>query len=496
MKVTHRIALLGSAITATTVLLASPAQATCSYAGGDFTCATTVTTNTSFVGPYVAPVNDRNYVFPSASATSNGFLIVAAGANVTGYGLALSAAGPLGPIVSFFNNGSVQIDVGNTATAGGSAAVNVNGAGTVNVNYSGNGSVTNLGTGGSGLEFGLTGGGNLNATVGGNVTSAVGGSGVFANAATATGGNINLTTLVGTTVRADFVGVYAFDGAAANPGSITVTNNSTVGSLVATPNTLANGVYGTTAGTGAVAVTNNGAIGSATDRIQLVGVGSTINNAGSTANVSLTGTGAVFTGPSTLGGLFANNTGSGTTTVTYSGAVNTTSGSGILANSTIGIDTVNANGTITSVGGSAIRTTTTTGRTDINVGANVSGTGGSGVDGITANSTSGAINVNVAGGNVTGTDDGIQATTSGLTTVGVSTGRTISAAYGVNVAGSGAGIVNNAGTITGTNASVYSALVTNGVTVNNNTGGVLNGNLNLSNGVDTLNNSGTFNAAA
>ena len=54
--------------------------------------------------------------------------------------------------------------------------------------------------------------------------SAAGGNGIFANT-TGTGGNIALTTLTGTTVRAGFVGVYGYNSNAANAGTVNVTNN-------------------------------------------------------------------------------------------------------------------------------------------------------------------------------------------------------------------------------------------------------------------------------
>ena len=417
-------------------------------------CGTTVTTDTTGTGP-----TDRNGQYSTATVPI--FLNVTGA--VTGAGLAYSpvASGPNQLTVN--NSGSVTVNAGPAVTAGGSAAFQINAAGATPVVYTGNGSVTNLSAAGNGLEFNMTGTGSLNATVGGNVTSAVGGTGIFANGSTATGGNLSLTTLTGTTVRADFVGVYASIGQAANTGTVTVTNASTVGSLTGAPNTLDFGVYGRTDGLGAVSTTNNGAVGTATDRITNVGVGSLITNAGSTANVTLNGTGAVF--GSNIG-IYATNQGLGATNVNYTGAINTTGANGAEINSTSGTITATLGNVTAATNGVVV--TSTTGTQTINANGVIVGTAGTG---ITSN-TSGTRTITVgATGNVTGPTQAIL------------------------LGGTGGGSVINSGTIGNASAqlAINAASATAPVTITNNVGGTINGRLATGTGADVVTNAGTIN---
>ena len=293
--------LAGVALGFSILTIAKPASAGCTgtttnVANDTRTCATTVTTDTTGGG-----LNDRNFQYSVGLPT---FLTIPTGADVTGYGLAwttLSGGSDFSTTVT--NNGLVQVDAGNLATAGGSAAFNINSAGATNVVYTGTGTVTNLGTGGNGLEFSMGGTGSLTANVGGNIRSAVGGSAIFlGTAGTGTGAN-SITTATGTTLTGDLVGAYIFQNTAGNASAQTLTNNSTVVSITGT-GTLDFGVGIQNAGTGATTIVNNGAIGSATDRIVTEGIFGSISNVGSAAALSTSGTGAIFTAGT---GIASNN---------------------------------------------------------------------------------------------------------------------------------------------------------------------------------------------
>ena len=336
--------LSGAALTVgLTMIAASPAQATCTVAPaaspvtGTITCATTTTTDTTYAG--VSPASDRNYNVDTAAG--NVTATVSTGATVDGFGLAVTNTGAGGNALNVVNNGAVQINATNAATQGGTAALNVTALGATNVNYSGTGTITNLGTGGNGLNVAMTGTGNFVGTVGGNVTSAVGAGDPSGNAIavinSGTAGNITLTTAAGTTLRGDNSGILVGALAGASTSNLSVTNNAAIGSLTGAPGTLDYGIINRSFGLGSVTTVNNGAIGSATDRIALTGIYSDITNAASTAAFSLTGSGAIFAAGT---GIFAANAGTGTTTVNYTGAVNTTAASGVVVSGGTGATSV------------------------------------------------------------------------------------------------------------------------------------------------------------
>src|SRR5204863_9676263 len=140
----------------------------------------------------------------------------------------------------------------------------------------------------------------------------------------------------GTTIESPGGGNLDQVGNAASAGTLTITNNASILSPTGSPNTLVVGIAGASSGTGAVSIANTGAIGSATDRITTVGIQGVVANAASAAGLSVTGTGAIF---SSGFGLLAQNSGTGTTTVNYTGAVNTTGTSGVLTQATTGAST-------------------------------------------------------------------------------------------------------------------------------------------------------------
>ena len=443
---------------------ASPAQASCTVTASTVVClaTTTSTTNTTNVGG--SPAVDRNYPVDTSAAPFTGTVL--SGAVVDNYGLAFTNTVGGTNALNVVNNGAVQVNVGNTASAGGSAAFNITAIGATSVDYSGAGNVTNLGTTGNGLEFDMTGSGALNATVGGNITSAVGGvvngNGILVtNSGT---GLVNLTTATGGTIRADYVGVWINATNTANAAAQTLTNNVTIASLTGLPGTLNFGAAITNSGLGATTLVNNGTVGSATDRTISVGVDASISNALSAAALSVTGSGAVF---SAGNGLRAVNDGTGTTTVNYTGPVNT-SGAG-------GVFTLALGGGATSITTAAVTAA---------------------ADAIVANSTSGTQAITANGVTTGTTGSGIVSSTTGVRTITVGTaGNVTGGAQAILLNNTGGGSITNSGIIgaAATGLAINAAAATAPVTVTNNATGTINGRLTLGAGADTVTNNGIFN---
>ena len=474
--------LAGAALGLGFTVLPHQAQAACVVTPTAVTCGTTTTTNTTNAG--ASPAADRNYLVNTSTTDFTG--TVATGAIVDGFGLAFTNTTGGAFNLNVVNNGAVQVNAGNTPAAGGNAALVVRAIGATSVNYSGTGNVINLGTAGGGLVFNMTGTGNLVAAVGGNVTSAVNFTGIFVNN-TGTGGNTTLTTAAGTTIRADFVGIYARHTNVSNAGNISVTNNATIASLAGAPNTLDFGIAVEQFGTGSVAIANTGSIGTATDRTQSTGIFAAIYNGTSTAPLSVTGSGPIF---SRGDGIFVSNRGSGTTTVNYTGAIDTTAGDGIQAIGTTG-SLIVTSGAITALGGNGILTTTTTGNQTTTVSGNVT----SDRDGVNATATTGTISVTTTGGaDITGTDEGIDITSGGNRIVTVGAGSVVTGGdIGILSSGAGTTTITNAGTITGTNAAISAGAATNGAfNITNQTGGTITGRVDLTDANDTLANAGTL----
>jgi len=467
--------LAGAALGLGLAVSAQPAQAQCVVGASTVVCGPTTTTDTTY--PANSP-NDRHYEFATPfdiNASVNGA--------VTGHGLAFTNTilGTADFII--VNTGGVQVDAGNTATAGGTAALNVTGIGATDINYSGAGNVTNLGTGGNGLDILSTGTGNIVANVGGNTTSSTGigiagGNAIIAHNS-GTAGNINLTTAAGTTARAEWVGVWARQESTSS-GNITLTNNGSVLSRTGLPNTLNWGVVGENAGSGSLTVINNGAVGTAADRAQITGIYASISNAGSTAPLSVTGSGAVFSAGT---GIDVENNGTGTTTVNYTGAVNTTGATGVEVDATTGATNVTL-GAVTAATNAV--DVSSTGAQTIALNGVTTGTTGSGL----VSGTTGARTITVgAGGNVTGGTQAILLTGTG--TAGITNGGIIGAAstgLALNAAAAGATTLTNqaAGTVNG--RATFSA---NADTFTNS--GIWNtqGITDFGAGADLLNNTGT-----
>ena len=458
--ISYRKRLLASTVTTIVggIAMIAPqaASAQCAVAPGTVTCATTTTTNTTNAGG--TPASDRNYVVNTSAAAFTG--TVSAGAVVDGRGLAFTnTVGGINAL-NVVNNGTVQINPGNLATAGGGAVIEVTAIGATPVNYSGTGNLINLGVPGNGLTMNMNGTGALVATVGGNATSSVDGIGlvVIGNGAS---GNLALTTTAGRTITADFIGVQMFVSTSGSTSTVSLNNNAAVVGLVA--NGLDIGVIGETIGIGAVSVANTGMIGSSTDRINNTGIYAGIGNAASTAALSLTGNGAVFSSGTAV---VALNEGLGTTTVNYTGAVNTT-------------------------GVTGVEVDVTSGETTVTLGAVTAATNSVDVD-----STTGTQTINLNGVTTGTTGSGLVSTTSGLRFISVGTGgNVIGGTQAILLAGTGGGTLVIGGIVGSTSAglAINSASVTGPLTTGTLAGSTLNGRLTLGSGVDSFQNIGTFN---
>ncbi len=485
--ISYRKRLLASTVTTfiggLAMIAPQAASAQCATVGDTRTCLTTPTTDTTGNGPV-----DRNGQYNSVGVPT--FLVIPTGQNITGFGLAWSPTASGTNTTTVTNNGSVTVSAGNLATAGGSGALSINALGATPVIYGGNGSVTNLGTAGNGLEFTMGGSGSLTANVGGNATSAVGGTAIFlTTAGTGTGAN-SITTATGTTLRGDLVGAWVSQTNAANASAQTLNNNSTVASLTGAPGTLDFGIGIQNAGTGATTVFNSGTIGATTDRTVTEGIFNVISNGASTATLSTTGTGAIFTAGT---GIINNNLGTGSNIVNYSGPIDST-------------------------GAFGIRALSATGPTTVITGAGAVTASGAGGVGIVVNAGTGATTVTTGTGAVTGTSFGIQAATTGTQTItanaavtGATAGihsdttaaRTIMVGSTGNVTGTtqailltntGTASVSSSGTIGAASTGLaVQATGAGATTVTNNAAGTLNGRLTLTANADTLTNAGTFN---
>ncbi len=467
--------LAGAALGCGLALLApQQALAACDVTAPGVICGTTTTTNTTNAG--ASPAVDRHY--PANTSAGNFAGTVSTGAIVDGYGLAFTNTVAGTGHLNVVNDGTIQVNLGNVPTVGGTSALDITAIGATDINYSGAGDIFNLGTG-DGLQIDTTGTGNLTANIGGSVTSTTGTAIDVVNNGTA--GNVSVTTTAGEVITALDDGIEAEISSAANSGTLMVMNNANI------VGGTSDGILASSQGLGAVSATNNGQIGTAAVRFSN-GVQAEIENAASAASVTLTGSGAVFSGGDAL---IAENLGTGTTTVNYTGAIDTAAGDGITASSTTGALSVTS-GAITTVGNNGILTTSTTGNQTINVGGNIAGA----TDGVDATSTSGTIAVTTTGGaDITGTDVGVELTSAGNRSVTVGTDSVVTGGTaGILSSGAGTTTITNAGTITGTGAAISADSTTDGAySITNQAGGTITGRVELTAGNDLITNAGTIN---
>jgi len=484
-----RARLLGGAIISVSIaaIAASPAQAACNLATSAVTCDTTATTHTSNAGG--SPASDRAYQANTAVGDFTG--TITAGSTVSGYGLSFSDAVGSGNGLNIVNNGTIQVDAGNTPFVGGEAALNILTYGPTHINYSGVGSIANLGGGIStdGLFMESVGTGNIVADIGGDVI-AVGAAtrGVTAFQDGPNSGSIGITTAAGTTIRASSTGIYAAVLADTSGGAIHVVNAGTILSSGA-PNSLGDGIYASSYGLGPVAVANSGMIGSISDRLAGTGIGADISNAASFAVISVTGSGALYANNF---GIHAQSLGTGAVIVDYSGAISSNL-FGVYASSTSGAVNVTTGAVTTNVS-NGIVTQSTTGDQTITVNGAVT----SAAVGVNAVSASGAITFNV-NGNVTGYD-GAQLNSAGAKVINVQAGRSLlgTTGFDLRAGGGGTALVNIAGSVGNRtdHTAVYMNDFITAATIDVASGGSLTGAVDLSDLDDAINNRGTWTVGA
>lgn len=504
-QITLRARLLGGAVLGATLSALMPTQAfaQCALVGSDRVCTGTQTTvdGDSAVDPTV-----RNLTYISANGVTNDS--VAAGAVVDGFGLAAVDTSVGTGAYSFTNNGTVEVDVGNTPTGGGNAAAVFLRSQNAPLTYSGSGDIFNFGTG-SGLDVRTS--GVLDIDVGGTIGSTTG----RAINAIGGGGLVDITTTAGETLWSQSEAIYAQNAGA---GDIVIRSNADISSAPGLPNTFDSGIYAVlSGGTGNISLTVNGDVGAVGDRAAFGGVEGRILTPGSLGSVLINGAGSIY---STTDSIRLENTGDGLVQVQFVGSVDSSTGVGIrtianngdisivtgggtIAGATAGIfasatgiggiNIITGSGAVTSSAGNGIQTSTVSGNQLIDLSGNVIATGGNGVQ--AASSGGGTIVVNVNGGNVSGTTDGIDLSSTGSMTVAVGAGRTVTGAVNaIDFNSSGAGLVNNSGTVGTINQiAVFSDFANASITVNNLAGATLNGRVDLSNNADTITNAGTWN---
>ncbi|MGO4567343.1 hypothetical protein AB4Z52_20260 [Rhizobium sp. 2YAF20] len=217
---------------------------------------------------------------------------VIAGTTISGNGLAVANTGTGG--VFIINNGAIAVDVGNTPTAGGTAALSVSAAGAIT--YTG-GNITNNGAGNA-FDATQTGGvGSVNINITGNVSAATGEGIVVRDVATSTGISVTTNDVTALTAGKD---------------GINIQSNLLAGNITEVAN-------------GNIRAGNAGMVAA-------------FLGAGAAGNIDATANGSI----DARFGIDAENFGSGSTTVTTVGPVTATSGDGIFALSSGGAVTVNA----------------------------------------------------------------------------------------------------------------------------------------------------------
>lgn len=446
------------------ILAPSRAEAACTVSSvfnptDTLTCGSTTTSNTTY-GTNLP--NDRNYPFTSSPPT---FMIVSPGALVDGFGLSFTnSVGGTDPL-TITNSGAVQVDAGNTATAGGSAALGASVIGGTGINYSGSGSVANFGIG-DGLRFDMNGTGILSANIGGSVRADAGDA-IRVIATDVGSGAIGITTTAGQTVRAS--GGDGIEIDTVGSGDVVVVNNAAISSGGVGVNTLFDGINVNSTGTGDMSVTGNGAIGTAGDRAQGKGINALISNGASAGDVTIsTGTGGVF---STGIGVEGQTFGSGNVLVTAgTGGVDSLGLRGVSAVATTGSATVITNGpvTVTGIGSGAVLAQTTSGAINITTNGTVTGAANANSSGISGFSTTGNQVLNVNG-----------AVTAGGWAI-----------FSPNSAGTRAITLGTGGSLTG---GINSILATGTGAVTIISAGLISGPLSLSTAADSVTNSGTMN---
>jgi outer membrane autotransporter protein len=350
------------------------------------------------------------------------------------------------------------------------------------------GAIVAAGANADGIDASNTGGGAGDVTVGTTAapiagTIAASGNGVFATSNST--GKVEVDTAAGSTIWAGIDGIEATQTAVGgkvivnNLGVITqagsigidaeVTDEASAATVQVTTNSISaygDAVFAQAKGAGVVTVTTfagstvGGGLGGAGDGIHALasGGGVTVNAAGNSTVATPssgwaiaamdTGGGAVSvtnTGKVLDGGLAAQSTLAGTTTVTVQAGVTNTGGLGVLAISDTGADQLSVSGVGVSGSQGGLAAMTQSGAITIStdVGATIASSGG---DGVNAQTVDGAITID-ANGTVDAAVNGIVAITSanGGGVVDVTTGNPPLTGQNAVVGSTGVGILVQAG---------------------------------------------------
>ncbi|HTV27937.1 MAG TPA: autotransporter domain-containing protein [Xanthobacteraceae bacterium] len=448
------------------------AYAQCATSGSApvvYSCATnTTTTNTTNAASPNAATSDRQQQFNDSISG-----IVNNGITVNGFGIALTST-LSGGTITLTNDGAIQINSGNTASAGGADAVDLTDtSGNGLITYSGSGSVNNQGTAGAAVEISNTGSGGITVDTSGNYTAA-NGVGLLTQA---TGGATSIT-ITGGLVQATGTNADAILASTVN-GTATV---NVTGGIIQTPASgsqfNSNGIEMSSTGTGDIVVNMTGgqiganaatavggsgidALAGGTGNISITtaastsifansggGIGAANINPASAGNIVITANGSVTSNKNI--GIDAENDGSGNTAVNGSGAVTAASvgidakattgnvsvtGTGAINSGTLGIEATAGGGNVLVTPGASVNAgtvgtegvfagTSGTGTVTVNSGFNVGNATTTTANGISTQTVNGLNTVNITGGIIqttsTGTPSGVNASSTGTGGVTVS----------------------------------------------------------------------------
>ncbi len=466
--------------------------------------------------------------------------MISGGATVDGFGFALTATP--GGAASVANNGAVNLTAG-APTAGGDGALGINASGSL-ITYTGAGTI-DAANFGPALVMNNIGAGGVTATIDGTVNS-VTGAGVLVTTDT---GTVTLqgsgAISGGVDVQANGAGNVNVIGSGAISGGVIATSGGG-NILIATTSTISGGIDALTSGNGSLTVTTGGAVTGAgiittgQNGGTTINVGHNVGNGGidvltsggaieinhtagtisgttvaiiattSGGSIAISQTGGALNGPTFAIDALAEANGNVIVSLT-GGTVGSTSNNVIGTSAEAGTTTITTNVNLTSTAGRAISATSTSGDITIQGSATVQGSGNA----VNATSTSGNIRVlglsAVGGIHAVSTNGtvGVTATssTNSYTVGGVLTavlpGGTINAlsTSGINVVNAAGFVsINNFTTITNAgNALAGSAAAGSSFFFANQTGAILNGNINVTGSnvaTSGFANSGTWNTAA
>ncbi len=390
----NRLRLVASTALAFGVLaaVAPSAFAACAVVVGvSVTCNTTTTTDTTF-NPAVNPSNARDYQLNALVPLD---FSVDAGAVVDGFGLSFRNAGAGG--IRVVNDGTIQVNAGNTPSAGGGAAVELSSsaAGSAQVSYFG-GAGTSVVNNGNGRGISAANNGALSVSSNGTVTS-MNSTGIFASVNSANNAH-TLTVTSNGDIRAALTGISAQRDN--GDGALTINSAGTIGSSGA-PGTFNVGITAATNSSADIAINVSADIGSATDRAEFNGIVATKIDPTADGTISVDLTNAnVFTARGTYvvgggeGAIKLRNRGVGDVVLQLKGTSTVdslgTAGIGVFADD--GDIDISSDGAGNSVAGDYF-----------GVSADVTGTGG----------------ISIAGMTITGGDTGLNASIRGATTTGI-----------------------------------------------------------------------------